>query len=258
MTTLIGKEPKEINRFPRQNFLLHHHRTGKSKHPPSKATSKASSIRSPPLGKSRCYVLRDAELRPGISKAISLRTSECPPQEEYGIVAVSAEFLEKTGSNPALNSLHSLGKEGIMEMPVLNLTNETLTVKRGTYFGLYESLTQEDIDDHPPESIQTISDDTNKSSPTEKEQKKWIIEQFQLRDSPWLKTSPVHFRKVVNLLFQYLSIISKNDEYGKTNLVQHEIKLVEGTRPVSTKCRPINPILETSLKEQMTTGFGTM
>ena len=44
---------------------------------------------------------------------------------------------------------------------------------------------------------------------------------------------------------------SHGDRYGKTGLVEHEIKLSSEAKPVKLKNRPLNPAMTQNLKEQV-------
>ena len=52
------------------------------------------------------------------------------------------------------------------------------------------------------------------------------------------------------MLRKYEDIISKDDQYGTTNLVEHAIH-TEDNPPIKCKLRPLNPIQEQGLKEQI-------
>ena len=54
----------------------------------------------------------------------------------------------------------------------------------------------------------------------------------------------------LNVLLEYYDLFSQGDRYGRTDLVEHEI-CTEDVPPIKTKGRPINPIMEKNLKEQL-------
>ena len=55
--------------------------------------------------------------------------------------------------------------------------------------------------------------------------------------------------QVVQLLAKYREVISFNEEYGRTDLVEHRIDTGDAA-PVKIKGRPINPGLEGNLRKQ--------
>ena len=73
---------------------------------------------------------------------------------------------------------------------------------------------------------------------------------FRLERSPILSNDPNRLSKVAEFLRSYSDIISYNEEYGRTNLVEHSINTGQAT-PVKLKTRPINPSMEKQLKEQI-------
>ena len=78
----------------------------------------------------------------------------------------------------------------------------------------------------------------------------WVAEAFGLGTSPVLQQYPKAKKDVHKLLMQYLDVFSKNEEYGYTNLVEHAIH-TDGCAPIRSKLRPLNPVHEISLKEQL-------
>ena len=51
-------------------------------------------------------------------------------------------------------------------------------------------------------------------------------------------------------MLNYYDLFSQGDKYGRTTLVEHEI-CTQDVPPIKTKGRPINPIMEGKLREQL-------
>ena len=60
--------------------------------------------------------------------------------------------------------------------------------------------------------------------------------------------------KVIQSLLQFADVISIGG-YGKTNLISHPITVYLGTTPIKMKHRPLNPIMEESLRQQINRGL---
>ena len=52
------------------------------------------------------------------------------------------------------------------------------------------------------------------------------------------------------MLLQYADVISIRG-YSETNLISHAINVEPGTLPIKMKHRPLNPIMEESLRQQI-------
>ena len=72
-----------------------------------------------------------------------------------------------------------------------------------------------------------------------------------LDKSPCL-VSETQKKRATDLLLKYWDGISKNGEFGHTTLMRHEIHTEAGP-PIKTKNRPVNPSLESDLREQVDT-----
>ena len=57
--------------------------------------------------------------------------------------------------------------------------------------------------------------------------------------------------KLVDMILRRHKAFSFNGELGRTNLIQHEIKLKPGTKPVNARYRPLNPLMEQELYKQL-------
>ena len=63
------------------------------------------------------------------------------------------------------------------------------------------------------------------------------------RDS-WLR------KEVIRTLLQFADVILIGG-YGKTNLISHQINVLPGTTTIKMKHRPLNPVMEESLRQQI-------
>ena len=73
---------------------------------------------------------------------------------------------------------------------------------------------------------------------------------FKIQGSPFIQGRPERIDQAITLLLEYYDLFSQGDKYGRTSLVEHEI-FTRDVPPIKTKGRPINPMMEGKLKEQL-------
>ena len=79
-----------------------------------------------------------------------------------------------------------------------------------------------------------------------------LWKELRLEENEMLKKEPELKEKLKELIKEYSDIFSSPEQsFGKTSLIEFEIRLEPGTKPVKTKLRPINPKQRASLKEQI-------
>ena len=79
---------------------------------------------------------------------------------------------------------------------------------------------------------------------------KWLVAHFCLNYSLLLQRDS-HLRKEdIRALPQFTDVISIGG-YGETNLISHAITVNPGTTPIKMKNRPLNPVMEESLRQQI-------
>ena len=95
--------------------------------------------------------------------------------------------------------------------------------------------------------INAINDENNNAQSDNKEEQTRQIEQaFKLKENPHLDTDKKQ-QLVQELLLEFYDVFSWNGEFGKTELVEHAIKLKPGATPVACKTRVVPPHLEPGL-----------
>ena len=210
-----------------------------------------------------------------IAKIALVPTSNSPFKAEGdAIIAGSPKFSRLTDLHPPVGTL-GRWQNGVIYTTVMNTLNETINVDKGQYFGEAKAANANDsavqgviayIDKEKtiktdeieeitkPLERMTIGDDVTEEEVKKNRSKrwKWLKEQFKLDHSPFLKNSPTRMRIVLKLLERYYSLFSQGDTYGKTELIQHEIHTSD-VPPIKTKGRPINPVMEGNLREQLDT-----
>ena len=79
---------------------------------------------------------------------------------------------------------------------------------------------------------------------------KWLVTQFRLHEAPVLQRDPRLRKEVIRTLLQFYDVIWI-DGYGKTNLISNPINVHPGTTPIKMKHRPLNSVMEESLRQQI-------
>ena len=78
-----------------------------------------------------------------------------------------------------------------------------------------------------------------------------LIKQLRVEENQLLRKHPKVKQKLKELIIKYQDVFGGAKEVGKTDLVECELTLKPGSKPVSQKFRPINPALEADLKKQV-------
>ena len=81
------------------------------------------------------------------------------------------------------------------------------------------------------------------------ERRTWLIEQFKLKDSPFLQT-PENLRDAVDALLVHWDLFSHDGSFGKTDVMTHRI-ITEDVPPIKCRYKAVNPALEADLKQQL-------
>ena len=79
-----------------------------------------------------------------------------------------------------------------------------------------------------------------------------LIKELGLDEKKLLNAGPVLKEKVKALVREYTDIFSSPEiSFGKTSLMEFEVTLEPGSKPVKAKVRPINPKQRQDLREQL-------
>ena len=154
-----------------------------------------------------------------------------------GVIVMHSQFHQKGRQQQPLAALNAVTESGKGFVRFTNENADELHLPAGMRVGTFKPMKVADTRDF---TGQTKRD---------KRDRKWYEEQFKLRDSPFLQNN-VDLERAVQLLQEFDHLFSEGDEYGRTDLVQHEIHTGDA-RPVCIRHRPVNPALEPQLKEQV-------
>lgn len=223
----------------------------------------------------RAYVA-STKIIPAHSMAtLELRLADKKEPSELMIIDNEPKFQETTKACAAISALTSL-KDGKYTVAVVNIGDEALKIEANTHYGIATpaETDQQDInhmDQGPPKGkgpktakhidaflkAQRKAVETKKKEETEDttdwtedKKRKWIIDQFHLRDKKCLKDNPDNFKRAVDLLVSFFPFFSLDGSFGRTDLITHRI-ITEDVYPIKDRYRPVNPALEPDLRKQI-------
>ena len=214
----------------------------------------------------KLYITRDMEVTPNSISIMPLSSDPegNPNTSESGdaIIIGNIHFASATGLHPTTGTL-GRWKEGLIHSTVLNTLDRTVHLKKGQIYGEAKPASPQTGEipgtiaylDKPGarEELPTTSTTEDKLRSAKKTAKRtWLKEQFKLEEGPFIRDQPERLEAALQLLERFYHLFSQGGKYGKTDLVQHEI-CTPDIPPIKCKGRPINPILEQDLKEQVNT-----
>ena len=168
-----------------------------------------------------------------------------------GVFEPQAHFIEKTDLHPAMAACSRLTPGGHGYTSVMNTTDKDIIVPRGLRFGEYRPM-KDGPDDPRHWRVAALAAGSNTLDPPASNKARstqWYKEQFQLTTAAALQ-DPHKMNQAIRLLQEYEDLFPLGDQYGRTNLVEHEIH-TQDVPPIKCRNRPINPLLEKKLKEQL-------
>ena len=136
------------------------------------------------------------------------------------------------------------------KIAVMNNANQDFKILKNSSLGF---ISQVEVDEEENEKqTQSYLEKINSISDEHREQ---VVEDLGLRQNPLLQRNPEIKEKAIALVKEYADIFGEKGEkeIGETDLVDFEITLKEGAKPVRQKVRPLNPHQKDSLKKQMET-----
>ena len=140
-------------------------------------------------------------------------------------------------------------KEKGNRIAVMNSFEYSYEIKKGSKIGQYTVL-EERKANAEEEKVKEIKETTT-NLPNVKE----LIKKLKIEENEILKSNPTVKEKVIELIAEYRDVFSdpEGQQIGTTDLVEFEVELQEGARPVRQKLRPLNPAQRDSLRKQLDT-----
>ena len=253
-------------------------------------------LQTPFKERSTVFLAEDTTILPGTMKYVSVRISEIEQLKfelgrKEGLIVPDPRFEEKYDIHPARRVLVKVNRDNLSHTVLFNSSEEPIHLSRGIKFGsftpVYSSLslnylanpfalaTIENLNEAElseafsndnggndnafsndnGENDNGVGDNGESNDLSMQAKKAWIKRNFKLKEKPLLHGN--RLEKATSLLAQFYELFAVNDQPGHTDLIEHEINLKEGTKPIRVNQRPFNPILAKQLRKQVDVWLGS-
>ena len=209
-------------------------------------------------------------IKPQKAQLINLKAPKEYQDGDEVMIEGSFDFMGLSDLHPIRGAISRV-QNGRIIASVMNTGGEEIEIESGTPFGTVELACQEGIMEMHPwrEIIPHIKEHQKELEKTEAQpatgEEDWmrgptnlknlarrtreLMIRFKLDKSPHLQKME-DLERVMKLLLKYWEIFSFDGNFGKSNWIEHDIKVTKD-KPINQKIRPINPALEESLKKQI-------
>ena len=199
-----------------------------------------------PMRRQQVYATKDVICSAHSVNFIEVRTERPLETERPMEILMENDDMNQMETVEAIYSWKRNGNR----IAVMNNADQDFKVLKNSSLGF---ISQVEIDQEENEKqTQSYLEKINSISDDHREQ---VVEDLGLRKNPLLKENPEIQEKAIALVKEYADIFGEKGkkEVGETDLVEFEITLKEGAKPVRQKVRPLNPHQKESLKKQMET-----
>ena len=194
---------------------------------------------------SRTYLAEEINLSPQQIHTISVRIPAAENQlwnQPTVLFQGCPHLLDKKNVFAPREVITEVTSNGECTTSVANFSDHPVKLPAGTYLG--------DVYPVKPKYLFPSPDQEPSPRPTTRQAKRqWLTDEFKLQEAPWLLDSPAELTKALDIMMDFYDIFSHDDEYGKTNWVQHRIHTGDAL-PVRQKHRPLNPLRQDDFKNQ--------
>ena len=171
-----------------------------------------------------------------------------PPLPAGALVLLQPTARSLSGDNPVLQEVQA---DSSLAVLIDNLECEDVNLEPDTLLGAVQEVTPTPTtvhaDNSPPPGATTHA---QFDALPQDEKIKWLVTQFRLDSTPVLQRDPCLRKEVICTLLQFSDVISIGG-YGKTNFISYLINVYPGTTPIKMKHRPLNLVMEESLRQQI-------
>ena len=192
------------------------------------------------------------------SKVQVVRTSVLPPEAEIQVcsrlnlepstpIGLIKSLLEQDTGLAVAATLGKPTSDGRVLVRCLNLTSEPQQLKSGMVIGVYQPVEDEQIEDPPIQARSVLDDNQLTSHPDCPEHVLPLLEQTK-----GVCETDEQYGRMAHLLTAYSDVFSQGDtDVGRTDLVQHSIPLVDGTKPIRQPPRRLGAEKDKEVEEQV-------
>ena len=166
----------------------------------------------------------------------------------------SLNFVEvdKIPASALLEPVHTSGLDGVRAVPgvyrdqkqiaVLNLEGERV-LRAGTQIAEITPA-RHILQEKTEEKVKSVKESDDRVEE--------LIKELRLDEKELLKADPILKEEVESLVKEYSDVFSSPEvAFGKTTLIEFEVNLKPGSKPVKAKVRPTNPKQRADLREQL-------
>ena len=182
-----------------------------------------------------------------------------PTPGQEGVLKLGPKFRNKYGHPPTDQIYIRADEKGMAWVPILNATDRSRKIPKGTEVGKVKSWVPPVLEPYLASLYRNSRGNPKDIKPHlsnpmvvggMKERIQWLEREFKLDEAPWINQDPEGRKKALKLLLCYYDVFSQNDEYGHTQLIQHEIHTTR-QGPVRLRGKPIPKDMYDNLQEQM-------
>ena len=167
------------------------------------------------------------------------------PSKPIGLIE---SLLEEDIGVAVAATLGRPSTDGQVVVRCLNLTGEPQQLKSGQIIEIYQPVEDDQVEE-PPIHARSVLD--NNSEPTTASCPEHVTSLLEQTRAVCQTTE--QYSRMAQLLTAYGDVFSKgDDDVGKTDLVQHSIPVVEGTKPIRQPPRRLGAEKDREVEEQVT------
>ena len=191
------------------------------------------------------YIGQDLEVQAGAMAMVPLEVPKWNEGSSKNTAFFEADpaFYLRTGCLPERNGEIAASMDGQFSGQIMNISDQTVKLTKGMRYG---EVTYVD-----PVAINSLYELCAISMPSDEEIRDKIKSGFGLQTDTCVLKTEADRKRAEELLWEFRDVFSWDGSYGKTHLIKHYIPLKKGTRPIASKVRPMNPILESNFKTQL-------
>lgn len=213
------------------------------------------------------YVDHDVEV-PAMSTIVTLGKLSSNAVGQEGMVQACSTFAAKSNIHGWQSALTKANDASQIPIGLINVLNHPVLINKGAFYGAFHRVTEdpssgqinsiEDMGkekkppvnpvDGDPQTLDFLHGPTTDANQDARIHFLW--DKLQLDKADLLKTESDR-AQALSLFLRNFDLFSFDGTYGRTSLISHGIDVIPGTKPINIRYRPINPILEESLKVQI-------
>ncbi len=141
--------------------------------------------------------------------------------QKEGLLVGDDRFMHRTGLHPIRRRITGCTAEGLTAEAVLNMTDQEVTIPKGTRYGIYALRSKEE----------EATNNSGRGPQTYEEKDRWLIKEFRLKKSPFFQ-NPKRMEAALNSLRKHWGGFSLGGAFGKTSLIEHHIETATITRSI--------------------------